>query len=215
MTQVKSKRRVADHGEVFTNEREVNSMLDLVKHETERIDSKFLEPACGTGNFLIEVLKRKLDVVCNKYKKNQLDFERNTILATSSIYGIDLLEDNIIDARLRLFNYIQNIYTSLFKHNLNIDFLKSIEFILLKNLIQGNALTMMQEPSTKGPIIFPEWEFVTKDRIKRRDFRFDHLMASTPIEGPNLFSDLGEEAFIPTPTKDYQTKHYKEIFNYD
>lgn len=61
--QVKSKQRVADHGEVFTNPREVNAMLDMVKQETERIDSRFLEPACGNGNFLAEVLRRKLAVV--------------------------------------------------------------------------------------------------------------------------------------------------------
>ena len=74
--QVKSKKRVADHGEVFTAEREVNAMLDLVKQETERIDSRFLEPACGDGNFLTEVLKRKLIVVENRYRKSQLEFER-------------------------------------------------------------------------------------------------------------------------------------------
>lgn len=215
MSQVKSKQRVSDHGEVFTNEREVNAMLDLVKHETERIDSKFLEPACGTGNFLIEVLKRKLNVVQEKYKKAQLDFERNTLLAITSIYGIDLLEDNIIEARQRLFTYAKEIYTKKFKEKSNEDFLQSLAFILSKNLVQGNALTMMCEPEENGPIIFPEWEFITKDKVKRRDFRFDHLMASAPIQELNLFSDLGDEAFIPTPTKDYPLKHFKELFNYD
>ena len=215
MSQVKSKQRVSDHGEVFTNEREVNAMLNLVKHETERIDSKFLEPACGTGNFLIEVLRRKLNVVQEKYKKAQLDFERNTLLAITSIYGIDLLEDNIIEARQRLFNYAKEIYIKKFKEKSDEDFLKSLEFILSKNLVQGNALTMMCEPEKNGPIIFPEWEFITKDKVKRRDFRFDHLMASAPIQELNLFSDLGDEAFIPTPTKDYQAQHYKELFNYD
>ena len=92
--QVKSKKRVADHGEVFTNEREVNAMLDLVKQETERIDSRFLEPACRYGNFLAEILKRKLNVVITRYKKSQLEFERNSITALTSIYGVDLLEDN-------------------------------------------------------------------------------------------------------------------------
>lgn len=215
MSQVKSKQRVSEHGEVFTNEREVNAMLDLVKHETERIDSKFLEPACGNGNFLIEVLRRKLVVVETKFKKSQLDFERNTLLAISSIYGIDLLDDNIREAKLRLFNYAKELYTKKFKENSNEDYLKSLEFILSKNLVQGNALTMMYEPEGKGPIIFPEWEFVTKDKVKRRDFRFDHLMASAPIQELNLFSDLGEEAFIPTPTRDYESQHYKELFKYD
>ena len=74
--QVKSKQRVADHGEVFTAEREVNAMLDLVKQETERIDSRFLEPACGDGNFLAEILRRKLAVVKARYKNNIADYER-------------------------------------------------------------------------------------------------------------------------------------------
>ena len=72
-SQTKSKQRVADHGEVFTSEREVNAMLDLVKHETERIDSRFLEPACGNGNFLAEILRRKLNVVKRRYGKNPFD----------------------------------------------------------------------------------------------------------------------------------------------
>ncbi|MFW0885015.1 DNA methyltransferase, partial [Candidatus Acidulodesulfobacterium sp. H_13] len=97
--QVKSKKRVADHGEVFTSEREVNAMLDLVKQETERIDSRFLEPACGTGNFLVEILRRKLEVVKNRYKKSQSEYERYAVIAVSSIYGVDLLQDNVEEAR--------------------------------------------------------------------------------------------------------------------
>ena len=73
--QVKSKERVAQHGEVFTNDREVNAMLDLVKQETERIESRFLEPACGDGNFLAEILRRKLEVVTKLYKTNPFDWE--------------------------------------------------------------------------------------------------------------------------------------------
>ena len=99
--QIKSKDRVANHGEVFTNIREVNAMLDLVKDETHRIDSRFLEPACGTGNFLIEVLRRKLEVVESRYKKSKIEFERYSILALSSIYGIDILEDNLKECKTR------------------------------------------------------------------------------------------------------------------
>lgn len=100
--QVKSKKRVADHGEVFTNEREINAMLDLVKHETERIESRFLEPACGNGNFLAEILKRKLEVVESRYGKNPDDYERYSIIAITSIYGVELLEDNTIECRRRM-----------------------------------------------------------------------------------------------------------------
>ena len=113
--QVKSKKRVADHGEVFTSEREVNAMLDLVKQETERIDSRFLEPACGTGNFLVEILNRKLKIVKDRYKKSQIEFERNAIIAISSIYGVDILQDNAIECRDRLFEIFEVIYTRLYK----------------------------------------------------------------------------------------------------
>jgi hypothetical protein len=100
--QVKSRQRVADHGEVFTNEREVNAMLDLVKHETERIDSRFLEPACGNGNFLVAVLRRKLVEVERRYSSSQLEFERYSIVAVSSLYGIDLMPDNVTECINRL-----------------------------------------------------------------------------------------------------------------
>jgi type I restriction-modification system DNA methylase subunit len=113
--QVKSKKRVADHGEVFTSEREVNAMLDLVKQETERIDSRFLEPACGTVNFLVEILNRKLKIVKDRYKKSQIEFERNAIIAISSIYGVDILQDNAIECRDRLFEIFDVIYTRLYK----------------------------------------------------------------------------------------------------
>jgi len=113
--QVKSKKRVADHGEVFTNEREVNAMLDLVKHETERIDSRFLEPACGNGNFLAEVLRRKLIVVDSKYSKSQIEWERYSVIAVSSIYGVDILEDNAKECRDRLLGIYTDWYSKKFK----------------------------------------------------------------------------------------------------
>src|SRR5690554_2375356 len=113
--QVKSKKRVADHGEVFTNEREVNAMLDLVKHETERIESRFLEPACGNGNFLAEVLRRKLNVIDQRYSKSQIEWERYAVIAVSSIYGVDILEDNAQECRERLFKIFDEQYTALFK----------------------------------------------------------------------------------------------------
>jgi hypothetical protein len=114
--QVISKQRIADHGEVLASEREVNAMLDLVKQETERIDSRFLEPACGTRNFLTEIFRRKLNIVEKNYHRVQLEFERNLVLAVSSIYGIDILEDNVVVCRQRLFDMANKIYTDLFKN---------------------------------------------------------------------------------------------------
>ena len=106
--QVKSRNRVTDHGEVFTAEREVNAMLDLVIHETERIESRFLEPACGNGNFLSEILSRKMRVVEQRYGKNQLEFERYSVVAVGSIYGVELLSDNAKECRERLFIIFNN-----------------------------------------------------------------------------------------------------------
>lgn len=133
--QVKSKKRVADHGEVFTNEREVNAMLDLLKQETERIESKFLEPACGNGNFLIEVLRRKLDVVDRRYSKSQIEWELNTLIAVSSIYGVDILEDNTKECQERLFDFFSKLYVKRFGTNCKIDFVKAIKFTLGKNIL--------------------------------------------------------------------------------
>jgi hypothetical protein len=115
-SQVRTKKRVSDHGEVLTGHREVIAMLDLVKQETERIDSRFLEPACGDGNFLTAILERKLAVVEKRYGKSQLDFERYAILAVSSIYGIDILPDNVRDCRRKLFEVFEANYKRLFKH---------------------------------------------------------------------------------------------------
>ena len=115
--QIKSRQRVTDHGEVFTAEREVNAMLDLVKQETERIDSTFLEPACGTGNFLVEILRRKLAVVRREYYPRRgscHDYELHCIKAVMSIYGVDLLQDNVEACQERLCSVLRMTNTRLY-----------------------------------------------------------------------------------------------------
>lgn len=206
--QVKSKSRVADHGEVYTNSREVNAMLDLVKQETDRIDSRFLEPACGTGNFLIEILNRKLAVVDKKYKKNQTEYEHYLVLAVSSLYGIDLLKDNISECRIRLFNSVDVLYTNRFKTNCKESCKASVRYILGCNIVQGDALTLRLH---NEPIIFPEWSFVNQNMIKRRDFTFHGLLAHEEIKALPLFSDLGDDVFIPEPIKDYPLTHFLKL----
>lgn len=202
--QVKSKKRVADHGEVFTNQREVNAMLDLVKHETERIDSTFLEPACGNGNFLAEILRRKLTVVADRYKHSQIEFERYAFLAVSSIYGIDLMLDNVLECRQRLLQIFCQFYDSLFKSNDNSKILKSIRYVLSKNIIHGDALTLKTAGLIKDYIVFSEWKLISGNIVVRRDFKFKSLLENRPLETPNLFSDLGEDAFIPTPVQKFK-----------
>lgn len=209
--QVKSKKRVAEHGEVFTAEREVNAMLDHVKQETERIDSRFLEPACGDGNFLVEILNRKLNVVVSKYKKSQFEFERYIIVALSSIYGVDILEDNVISCRQRLFDIASTTYTKTFKDKCKVECSNTLKHILSKNIVWGDALTLKRVDGSDEPIIFTEWTPINGSKIKRRDYTMANLLESQPLDEPNLFSDLGDKAFIPTPVKDYPLTHYLKL----
>lgn len=178
--QVKSKQRVAEHGEVFTAEREVKDMCDLVKQETERIDSRFLEPACGDGNFLSEILSRKLAVVKRKYRKSPLDYEKNAILALSSIYGVDILVDNAIACRERLFAIWDGEYKKVCKIECNDDTREAARFILSRNIVCGNALSLRcvdeNGNDTDTPIVFSEWAFITGVKMQRKDFAFDELV---------------------------------------
>jgi hypothetical protein len=212
--QVKTKKRVEDHGEVFTSEREVNAMLDLVKQETQRIDSRFLEPACGNGNFLAEILRRKLEIVKSRYKKSQIEFERYSITALSSIYGIDILEDNVHECRERLFEIFDKEYTRLFKEKCKQACRDSAWFILSRNILWGDALTLKTVCGNEDPIVFSEWSTVNGSRIKRRDYTLANLLAYQPMESGTLFSDLGEEAFIPKPVKDFPVTHFLELKNH-
>jgi len=216
MTQVISKQRVSTHGEVYTNPREVNAMLDLVKNEAERIDSRFLEPACGSGNFLVEILKRKLQVVADRYSKSQLEYERHAVVAVGSIYGIDLLPDNIQACQERLFNIFFNHYFSLYKNKVKPECEASIQFILSRNILHGDALTLQTvatENSPSNPIVFSEWALANGSLIKRRDFIYAHLLDQASHREMPLFSDLNEEAYIPEPVKDFPLIHFLEIGN--
>jgi len=220
---VRTKKRVADHGEVLTGQREVNAMLDLVKQETERIDSRFLEPACGDGNFLTPILERKLAVVAKRYGKSQLDFERYAVLAVSSIYGIDILPDNVRDCRRRLFEAFEANYSSLFKAATKNQCREAVRFILERNIVWGDALTLNTVGEKPGHIVFSEWSPVNGSMLKRRDFTFSELLRhegamQAPLfpglqsEGQlPLFSDLGEHVFIPAPAREYPPVHFLEI----
>ena len=210
--QIKSKKRVADHGEVFTHKREVNAMLDLVKIETERIDSRFLEPACGSGNFLVEILRRKLAVVEQKYGKNQIEYERYAIIAISSIYGIDILEDNVEEARKRLFDIFDKYYTKRYKRSCKYECRESVRFILKRNILCGDALTLLD--NNGKPIVFSEFSAVNAVMIKRRDFTLDNLLKaeSAKVKG-GLFDDAHESdpAFLPKPIKEYPLTHFLKL----
>ena len=230
--QVKSKQRVTDHGEVFTAEREVKAMCDLVSDECLRIDSRFLEPAVGEGIFLAEVLSRKLEVVKLKYKKSTYDYERNAILALTSIYGVDILADNAQVCRDNLFSVWDREYTANCKKEANDETRAAAQFILQKNIICGNALSLMcvddQQQDTDKPIIFAEWTFPFNDgRIKRRDFRLDVLLKDnkddenydeqfsifdTDAMGmDNWMIDPISNELVPKPVADYPVVNYRRI----
>ncbi len=184
-------------------------MLDLVKQETERIDSRFLEPACGHGNFLTAILERKLDVVEQRYKKSQLEFERYSVLAVGSIYGIDLLEDNVKQARERLLHIFTERYSRVFKSEVKADCIRSFSFILEKNIVVGDALEMTIARGSYVPIVFSEWSLVNGSSVKRRDFAFEHLSPGIPMD--SLFKDTGEQGFIPKPTREFPLTHFLKI----
>jgi hypothetical protein len=209
--QIVSKRRVADHGEVLTGKREVNAMLDLVKQETERIESRFLEPACGNGNFLTVILERKLGVVERRYGKAQLEYERYAILAISSTYGIDILEDNVKQCRHRLFGVFEWNYTRLFKDRAKNKCREAVRFILERNIILGDAMTLKTVGEKPGHIVFSEWSLCSGSMLKRRDFTFHGLLAHEGIKELPLFSDLGDDVFIPKPEREYPPTHFLEI----
>lgn len=206
-----SKQRVADHGEVYTSAREVNAMLDLVAQEMERIESRVLEPACGNGNFLAEALQRKLMAVKRKYEKSQFEYERNAILAISSIYGIDILPDNVDSCRQRLLMQFEQAYRKIYKSEAKEDCIASAQFLLEKNIIWGDALTLRTVGDVSCPIIFSEWSPVNGTLLKRRDFTFHELMAHRETAALPLFSDLGEDVFLPEPFKEFPPVHFLRL----
>lgn len=230
--QIKSKERVAERGEVFTAEREVKAMCDLVKDECERIDSRFLEPACGDGNFLAEILSRKLETVKKQYKKSTYEYEQNSVLAITSIYGVDIMMDNVLLCRERMFEIWNKEYTANCKKDANDETRAAVRFILSKNIVLGNALSMTcvdengEDIEGQG-IIFPEWSFVSGAMLKRRDFRFDVLLKENEDATmyDTQFSLFGDDAMgtenwmidpitneiIPKPVREFAPIHYRRV----
>jgi hypothetical protein len=201
MNLIKSKQRVADHGEVFTPEWLVEAMLDLVKDETERLDSRFLESACGSGNFLTKILKRKLATVEIKYSKSEFDRKHYAVLSLMCIYGIELLKDNITECKSNLLE----IFSEYLNLTLEDDFYRCGEYVLSQNIVHGDALTM--KDTTGKPIAFAEWGYLGKGKYQRRDFRFDVLTGSSAFSAEgSLFADLGKhEIFQPIKTYEQMT----------
>lgn len=196
MNLIKSKKRVSDHGEVFTPPWMVDAMLDLVKAEAERIESRFLEPACGTGHFLVTVLDRKLSSVERLYARTPFERRHFSLLALMSCYGIELLADNVAECRANMLG--------LFKEHIRpddpSDLAKAAVHVLAVNVIQGDALTM--KSADGSAIVFAEWGYLGKGRFQRRDFRLDVLTGTSSFKAEgSLFAGLGQqEIFQPVKT---------------
>jgi hypothetical protein len=205
MSLVKSKQRVADHGEVFTPAWMVEAMLDLVKGETERIDSRFLESACGSGNFLVRILQRKLAAVETKFGKSDFEKRHYALLALMCLYGIELLPDNIAECRANLLEIFAD-YLNLDQAD---DLYRAAFYVFSQNLIHGDALTMRTHDD--APITFAEWGYLGKGRFQRRDFRFDSLTQSSAFSAEgSLFAHLAKHEIFK-PVKTYQTMTVSEL----
>lgn len=201
--QVKSKERVADFGEVFTAEREVNAMLDLAKDESYRIEATFLEPACGDGNFLIKILERKIETVNKLYKKNTLEYDRNILRAVMSCYGIELLEDNASACRERLYNFISPLVC-------DEDIKKDIKYVLGLNIVNGDALTY--KTAEGNPICFSERGILNNNMIKREVYNFFDLVTVPKKEDDGDLLPSDDPIFIPKPIKTYTLIHLKRLY---
>lgn len=194
MDYVRSKQRVADHGEVFTPPHLVGAMLDLVGAEADRIDSRFLEPACGSGNFLVPVLQRKLATVQVRYGKSDFECRHQALLALMSIYGIELLADNVTECRRNLLE----VFAAELSLESNDDLGRAAAVVVAVNVVHGDALTMQTKTEPAAPITFAEWSYLGKGQYRRRDFRFDVLTQMSSFGEDTLFGDVAKhDIFAP------------------
>ncbi|HHK41560.1 MAG TPA: SAM-dependent DNA methyltransferase [Planctomycetaceae bacterium] len=205
MTFVKSKQRVADFGEVFTPGWMVEAMLDLVKGETERIDSRFLEPACGSGNFLVPILQRKLAVVEMKYGRSEFERRHFALLALMCVYGIELLADNIAECRsnlLRVFVDYLDVEPSDEIH-------RAAVYVVSQNLVHGDALSM--RTCDDEPITFAEWGYLGKGKYQRRDFHLGALAQSAAYSAEgSLYAHLADHEVF-RPVKEYPPMTVRQL----
>ena len=191
---VRSRERVTNHGEVFTPGWLVEDMLNLIGGESERVDARFLEPACGSGNFLIPVLRRKLATVHLEYAASEFEKKHHALLSLMCIYGIELLDDNANECRTNLletfFSYLGNRAKG--------EWLQAAKAVVEANIVRGDALAMTNADG--GPLTFPEWGYLGKGKFQRRDFEYQTLTSRSSIAG-TLFEMLPEhDLFKPTNT---------------
>lgn len=229
--QIKSKERVSDHGEVFTSDREVKAMCDLVETQCDNVDATFLEPACGDGNFLAEILDRKLARVKKDAKSDVIQWEWLSVRAVASLYGVDIMQDNAEECRERLFKQWDKAYKTACKKNCNDETRESVRYILSKNIVCGNALTMMcvdeNQEDTETYITFAEFKTCGKMyMLKRRDYRLDVLLKANekPKSQKQITFDSDVDdiynyleinsvtgEYMPKPLREYTPLHYRRL----
>lgn len=178
---IKSKERVRDLAEVFTSDREVNAMLGLLENVQWNIDYTFFEPSCGNGNFLVSILKKKLETIRERYDK-QIDVDFYIIKAVASVYGVDISKENVVEARERMFYEIKNFYSTKFNtKKASNSFWGSIQWILKKNIIVGDMLNGIEK------IVFIEYSTPKKYYFKRQEFRLADSLNSQKNKVATLF----------------------------
>lgn len=195
-------------------------MLDLVKEEAERIDSRFLEPACGTGNFLVEIMSRKMEAVRRQFVKNRFEYDQASAMAVSSMYGVELLPDNVDACRNRLLTQYLETYRQHQHQEASPELERCVSFLLRKNILCGDALTMLRDNGE--PVTFCEWTFIgTGGKVKRRDFELSELLRNVEYDKPKageeglLFADTGEPTFVHLPKREFPIVNYLKLPDYE
>jgi hypothetical protein len=197
---------MADHGEVFTPPELVEAMLDLVGDEADRVEARFLEPACGSGNFLVPVLQRKLSTVQARYGRSDFERRHQGLLALMSVYGIELLADNVAECRDSLLREFARLI-GIAAHDV---LFSAASNVLDVNIVHGDALSMTTQGSGPRPITFAEWAYLGKGRYHRRDFRFDSMTMASSFGDDSLFADLGKHEIF-TPSRDHGSLSVAQI----
>ena len=191
--QVRSKSRVRELAEVFTHQREVDAILNMMPDAFSALDIKFLEPSCGSGNFLVEILRRKLHLVLKNDCVSQEQYEHRLLRAAASIYGIDISQENVTEARARMAHTLLGHYQS----DANTiepteGFLHAAALILGDNIVLGDTLNASHE------IELCEWN-------PRPGYRFQRVWsyALVPFAERNLFWAERQQ--------DSEPVHYSEL----
>lgn len=206
MKSIKKNINISKYGEVFTDKREINSMVDLVSDELKRPDSRFLEPACGDGAFLVKILEKKMDYICERYKKNSFELQNMFLLALSSVYGIEIQENNVSKCRKNIYNLFKKKSEKIITNN-NDNYFENAMFIIEKNIVCGDALTM--KDSNNNDIILSQWSMVKIGFFKRVEYKFRTLFNyKEKIEDLDFIND---NSLIPQPIFEHKICNFLRI----